>query len=58
MNFELDEDQRAVQDTFARFANEQILPHAAELDQAHQFPREVFNLPEQGGPGPRNREGA
>ncbi len=22
------------------------------------FPREVFNLPEQGGPGPRNREGA
>ena len=42
MNFELDEDQRAVQDTFARFANEQILPHAEELDQAHQFPRQVF----------------
>ena len=42
MNFELDEDQRAIQDTFARFANEQILPRAEELDQAHQFPAEVF----------------
>ncbi len=42
MNFELDEDLRAIQDTFARFADEQILPKAEQLDEAHKFPQEIF----------------
>ena len=42
MDFALDEELRAIQDTFARFADEQIVPRAEELDQAHRFPREIF----------------
>ena len=42
MNFDLTEDQRAVQETFARFADEQIAPKAETIDEAHEFPREIF----------------
>ena len=42
MDFQLDEELRAIQDTFARFADERILPRAEALDQAHEFPHEIF----------------
>lgn len=42
MNFDLTEDQRVVQETFARFADEQIAPKAEALDEAHEFPRALF----------------
>ncbi len=42
MNFDFTEDQRVVQETFARFSDEQIAPKAEALDEAHAFPREVF----------------
>ena len=42
MNFELTEQQQAIQDTFARFSDERIAPQAADLDEAHAFPRELF----------------
>lgn len=43
MNFDLSDDQRAIRDLFARFADERIAPQAAALDEAHAFPRELFN---------------
>src|SRR5512147_27850 len=42
MDFELSPEQRAIRDTFARFADERIAPRAAALDEAHAFPRELF----------------
>jgi alkylation response protein AidB-like acyl-CoA dehydrogenase len=42
MNFELSEEQRAIRDNFARFADERIAPRAAALDAAHEFPHELF----------------
>ena len=42
MDFELKPDQRQVRDTFARFCDERIAPQAAQLDEAHVFPRELF----------------
>ena len=42
MDFEPTSDQRAIRDTFARFADERVAPQAAALDAAHQFPRELF----------------
>ncbi|MDE2013876.1 MAG: acyl-CoA dehydrogenase family protein [Alphaproteobacteria bacterium] len=42
MDFELNPDQRQVRDTFARFCDERIAPQAAQLDEAHVFPRELF----------------
>jgi len=42
MDFELGEEQRAIRDSFARFADERIAPRAAALDAAHAFPRELF----------------
>ncbi len=42
MNFELTEDQRAVTEAFARFCDEKIAPQAAMIDEAHEFPRELF----------------
>lgn len=43
MNFELPEDVRAIRDTFARFCDEQVAPRAAEIDEAHEFPRALFD---------------
>jgi alkylation response protein AidB-like acyl-CoA dehydrogenase len=42
MNFGLSDDQRAIQDTFARFCDERIAPQAAALDEAGVFPRALF----------------
>lgn len=42
MDFDLSEDQRAIQETFARFVDREVAPAAAALDEAHQFPRELF----------------
>jgi butyryl-CoA dehydrogenase len=42
MDFALTEDQTQVRDLFARFCDEQIAPQAAEIDEAHAFPRALF----------------
>jgi butyryl-CoA dehydrogenase len=42
MDFDLTEQQRAIQATFARFSDERIAPRAAALDEAHAFPRDIF----------------
>ena len=42
MDFELSEEQRLLRDTFSRFCNERISPRAAEIDEAGEFPRELF----------------
>ena len=42
MDFRLSDEQQTVRDSFARFVNEQVIPHADELDQAHEFPAEPF----------------
>ncbi len=42
MDFALSEEQRAIQETFARFTDREIAPKAAALDEAHAFPREEF----------------
>jgi butyryl-CoA dehydrogenase len=43
MDFDLTPDQRAVRDTFARFADERIAPQAAAIDESHAFPRALFD---------------
>jgi len=42
MNFELTEDQRAVEDMARRFAAEKLAPHAAEWDATEYFPVDVM----------------
>jgi butyryl-CoA dehydrogenase len=42
VDLELSPEQRQVRDAFARFCDERIAPHAAALDEAHAFPRELF----------------
>jgi butyryl-CoA dehydrogenase len=42
MDFELSQEQTQIRDTFARFCNERIIPRAAEIDEAHVFPHELF----------------
>ena len=42
MNFEPTEDQRAVREAFARFCDDKIAPQAAMIDEAHEFPRDLF----------------
>ena len=42
MDFSLTHDQRQLQDTFARFCDERIKPRAAAIDEAGEFPRELF----------------
>ncbi len=41
MDFELSEEQRAVSDTFRRFCDEQIIPQAEAVDEAHAYPRDM-----------------
>lgn len=43
MDFELLDEQARIQETFARFCDEQIIPRAAAIDEAHAFPRELFD---------------
>lgn len=42
MDFRLNEDQARIRDLFARFCDDRILPAAAEIDDAHVFPHELF----------------
>ena len=42
MDFELSAEQRQVREAFARFSDERIAPRAAGIDDAHEFPRELF----------------
>jgi len=42
MDFAPTEEQQAIRDTFHRFAEREVRPRAAELDQVDQFPRELF----------------
>ena len=42
MDFTFSSEQELVRETFARFSDEQIAPQAAALDEAHQFPMEIF----------------
>ena len=42
MNFELTEDQRAIEDAARRFAADKLAPHAAEWDEKEHFPVDVM----------------
>jgi acyl-CoA dehydrogenase len=42
MDFQLNDEQLALQDTARRFAKEEIAPVAAEYDQSGEFPREIM----------------
>ncbi len=42
MDFELSEEQRAIQDMANKFTAEEITPNAAEWDEHHTFPREAL----------------
>ena len=42
MDFELNEDQRALQDAAAAFARDELAPHSAHWDEARHFPVDVL----------------
>lgn len=42
MDFGLTEEQVQIRDTFSRFCDDRIIPQAAELDEKHSFPTELF----------------
>ena len=42
MNLELNEEQRAIRDTFRAFADREVAPQAADLDENPRFPRALF----------------
>jgi len=42
MDFELTDVQTAIRDTFARFVKERVLPQAEAIDEAKDFPAELF----------------
>ncbi len=42
MTFELTEEQVQIRDLFARFCDEQIAPQAEAIDEAHEYPRDLF----------------
>ena len=42
MNFQLNEIQQSIQQTFRRFVNEKVKPVAAEIDEKKEFPAELF----------------
>ena len=42
MNFQLSEEQQLTRDTFARVCDERIKPRAADVDEAHEFPHDLF----------------
>ncbi len=43
MDFALSDEQRQIRDTFARFADAEVAPRAAALDEAHAYPRELVS---------------
>ena len=42
MDFELSQEHRMIRDTFARFCDERVIPNAAAIDEAHEYPMELF----------------
>ncbi len=42
MDFELNDTQKAVQQTFRKFVDEKVKPKAAEIDENKEFPQELF----------------
>ncbi|EME69285.1 acyl-CoA dehydrogenase [Paramagnetospirillum caucaseum] len=42
MDFELNEEQRSIQETFARFCDREVAPQAEALDEAHAYPRALI----------------
>jgi alkylation response protein AidB-like acyl-CoA dehydrogenase len=42
MDFELNDEQRAIRETFNRFAREKLKPAAESIDEAEEFPAEAF----------------
>jgi len=42
MDFELTDDQEHLRNTFSRFCDERIVPQASAIDEAGEFPRELF----------------
>jgi butyryl-CoA dehydrogenase len=42
MDLRLSQEQQTVRDSFARFCDEQVIPNADALDQAHEFPWDPF----------------
>ena len=42
MNFELSKEQQEIKERAAEFADREVAPHAAELDQEDRFPAETF----------------
>ncbi len=42
MDFDLNEEQKMIQDTIRKFADEEIAPVAAENDKKGEFPRDIF----------------
>jgi len=42
MDFDLNEEQKMIQDTIRKFADEEIAPVAAEYDKKGEFPRHIF----------------
>lgn len=42
MNFELNDIQRSIQQTFRKFVDERVKPAAADIDERQEFPRELF----------------
>ncbi len=57
MDYDLNEEQTVVRDTFARFVDERIVPNAEAIDVAHAYPREyVGELAELGFVGMRYPE--
>lgn len=43
MDFELSEEQRLLQETFARFSDERVKPIAQEIDEAEKYPRKLIS---------------
>jgi alkylation response protein AidB-like acyl-CoA dehydrogenase len=43
MDFDLNEEQKMIQDTIRKFADEEIAPVAAENDKKGEFPRDIFD---------------
>lgn len=42
MDFALSDEQEQIRDTFVRFCDERIIPRAAEIDDAHAYPHDLF----------------
>src|ERR1035437_9140263 len=43
MNFELNEIQKQIQQTFKEFVDRKVKPRAVEIDEKKEFPRDLFN---------------